>query len=206
MSQWWQQYYQQTPQEVSTTAIPASQISELRTSQKDQNNTPSSVVNDTKVTSTSVTEDALALPEKQKHNDIDAILQTLNSPEPVQVIKAAPQPALAEKNIDSNAYPQVINGAWYLQQNDSNIVIQVLAVTKKPIVDDFLKQYQAQVAAHTYQTKRDNKIWWVVTIGSFANFSDAKNKMDTLPTGILNNKPFYKKISKIKQEIALLDQ
>lgn len=206
MSQWWQQYYQQTPQEVSTTAIPASQISELRTSQKDQNNTPSSVVNDTKVTSTSVTEDALALPEKQKHNDIDAILQTLNSPEPVQVIKAAPQPALAEKNIDSNAYPQVINGAWYLQQNDSNIVIQVLAVTKKPIVDDFLKQYQAQVAAHTYQTKRDNKIWWVVTIGSFANFSDAKNKMDNLPTGILNNKPFYKKISKIKQEIALLDQ
>ena len=30
--------------------------------------------------------------------------------------------------------------------------------------------------------------------------------MDTLSAGVKKNKPFYKKISKIKQEIALVDQ
>jgi len=85
-------------------------------------------------------------------------------------------------------------------------VIQLLAVTQKQVVDDFIEQYALQLTAYTYQTQRNGKTWWVVTTGSFTSMNDAQQGMKNLPASILKNKPFYKKISKIKQEIARVDQ
>ena len=81
-----------------------------------------------------------------------------------------------------------------------------MAVTQQQVSDEFIAQHDLQKIAHTYQTKRNDQVWWVITLGSFTNLSDAKRAMKNLPAGILKNKPFYKKISKIKQEITLLDQ
>ena len=55
---------------------------------------------------------------------------------------------------------------------------------------------------NTYQTKRNGKIWWVVTTGSFANLNEAKQALQGLPAGVRKNKPFYKKISKKIRELA----
>ena len=95
---------------------------------------------------------------------------------------------------------------WYMQQIDTNSVIQLLAVTQQEVSDNFIAQFNLQQQTHTYQTKRNNKIWWVVTFGSFESINEAKSAMDTLSAEVRKNKPFYKKISKIKQEIALVDQ
>ena len=98
------------------------------------------------------------------------------------------------------------DNAWYLQQPDSKVVIQLLAVTQQTIAEQFVAKQSLQVLGKVYQTRRNDKIWWVVTYGSFDNLNAAREVLASLPEAVRKNQPFYKKISKIKQEIALLDQ
>lgn len=99
-----------------------------------------------------------------------------------------------------------LNTSWYLNQADASLVIQLLAVTQQKVSDEFIAQYNLQEHTHTYQTMRNNKMWWVVTFGNFTSLNEAKSAMANLPAQVRKNKPFYKKMSKIKQEIALVDQ
>ena len=95
---------------------------------------------------------------------------------------------------------------WYLQQPEDNFVIQLLAVTQQQVGNEFIVKHKLENIANPYQTKRNGKMWWVVTTGSFANLNEAKQALQALPAEVRKNKPFYKKISKIKQEIARVDQ
>ena len=203
MSDWWQKHYEQGTIEVDSTAIPVSQaiapIPDTVTKEK---------VADIKPTA-----------EGERKNDISAIMQSLNAGneinEPISsdtLIKDEPVKELVQSKVnnevDASSVQLPINevSSWYSKQNDSNTVIQLLAVTQKQVVDDFIEQYALQLTAYTYQTQRNGKTWWVVTTGSFTSMNDAQQGMKNLPASILKNKPFYKKISKIKQEIALVDQ
>jgi len=203
MSDWWQKHYEQGTIEVDSTAIPVSQaiapIPDTVTKEK---------VADIKPTS-----------EGERKNDISAIMQSLNAGneinEPISsdtLIKDEPVKELVQSKVntevDASSVQLPINevSSWYSKQNDSNTVIQLLAVTQKQVVDDFIEQYALQLTAYTYQTQRNGKTWWVVTTGSFTSMNDAQQGMKNLPASILKNKPFYKKISKIKQEIARVDQ
>lgn len=203
MSDWWQKHYEQGTIEVDSTAIPVSQaiapISDTVTKEKVADIQPTA--------------------EGERKNDISAIMQSLNAGneinEPISsdtLIKDEPVKELVQSKVnnevDASSVQLPINevSSWYSKQNDSNTVIQLLAVTQKQVVDDFIEQYALQLTAYTYQTKRNGKTWWVVTTGSFTSMNDAQQGMKNLPASILKNKPFYKKISKIKQEIARVDQ
>jgi DamX protein len=203
MSDWWQKHYEQGTIEVDSTAIPVSQaiapIPDTVTKEKVADIQPTA--------------------EGERKNDISAIMQSLNAGneinEPISsdtLIKDEPVKELVQSKVnnevDASSVQLPINevSSWYSKQNDSNTVIQLLAVTQKQVVDDFIEQYALQLTAYTYQTQRNGKTWWVVTTGSFTSMNDAQQGMKNLPASILKNKPFYKKISKIKQEIALVDQ
>lgn len=203
MSDWWQKHYEQGTIEVDSTAIPVSQaiapISDTVTKEKVADIQPTA--------------------EGERKNDISAIMQSLNAGneinEPISsdtLIKDEPVKELVQSKVnnevDASSVQLPINevSSWYSKQNDSNTVIQLLAVTQKQVVDDFIEQYALQLTAYTYQTQRNGKTWWVVTTGSFTSMNDAQQGMKNLPASILKNKPFYKKISKIKQEIARVDQ
>ena len=203
MSDWWQKHYEQGTIEVDSTAIPVSQaiapIPDTVTKEK---------VADIKPTA-----------EGERKNDISAIMQSLNAGneinEPISsdtLIKDEPVKELVQSKVNTEVNASSVQlpinevSSWYSKQNDSNTVIQLLAVTQKQVVDDFIEQYALQLTAYTYQTQRNGKTWWVVTTGSFTSMNDAQQGMKNLPASILKNKPFYKKISKIKQEIARVDQ
>ena len=213
MTHWWQQYYNQKNTEVSTTAISVEQVSKPLLKQNKDTSTVS--------IEPSIVKNKSVIEEMSHHNDVPAIMQSLvDSNEKVkaapvikEVIEAAPTPVLDTKVANKANKEQAQfksenkdTQAWYAQQPQDNIVIQLLAVTQKAVGDEFIAQYKLQKIVHTYQTKRNNKTWWVITFGSYANLNDAKLAMKSLPVGILKNKPFYKKISKIKQEITLLNQ
>lgn len=214
MSDWWQKHYEQGTIEVDSTAIPVSQITAPSTF---EDNT-ASITDISAETSAKQSEQPNV--ELQSTNDIPAIMQSLSAgsqennstssnslleDEPVEEFVEARQ---TSTGADESPVQLPINeaSAWYSQQNDSNTVIQLLAVTQKQVVDDFIEQHALQLTAYTYQTQRNGKTWWVVTTGSFTSMNDAQQGMKKLPSSILKNKPFYKKISKIKQEIALVDQ
>ncbi|WP_350602671.1 AAA family ATPase [Pseudoalteromonas sp. SMN1298-MNA-CIBAN-0114] len=210
MTQWWQQYYQQEETQVINTAISIEQVSEPAIKKND------SIINlnDPKV----VEPDIKA--ERVHINDVPAIMQSLTEPTNTvnvldndvddstnnksSVLSDVKSKALKVNTVEQTQISQ--NNIWYMQQIDTNSVIQLLAVTQQEVSDNFIAQFNLQQQTHTYQTKRNNKIWWVVTFGSFESINEAKSAMDTLSAEVRKNKPFYKKISKIKQEIALVDQ
>lgn len=203
MTQWWQQYYQQEETQVVNTAISIEQVSE-----------PAIKKNDPKVVEPDIK------PERVHINDVPAIMQSLTEPtNTVNVLdndvddstnnKSSVSSDVKSKALKVNTVEQTQisqDNIWYMQQIDTNSVIQLLAVTQQEVSDNFIAQFNLQQQTHTYQTKRNNKIWWVVTFGSFESINEAKSAMDTLSAEVRKNKPFYKKISKIKQEIALVDQ
>ncbi|KAA1152366.1 cell division protein DamX [Pseudoalteromonas sp. FUC4] len=213
MTQWWQQYYQQEETQVINTAIPIEQVSEPFIKKND------SIIslNEPKVVEPPIES------ERVHANDVPAIMQSLTEPTNTvnvldhdvddsaknksSIVSDVKSKALKIKKVDTAEQTQVNqNNIWYMQQPDTNSVIQLLAVTQQEVSDSFIAQFNLQQQTHTYQTKRNNKMWWVVTFGSFESIKEAKSAMDTLSAGVRKNKPFYKKISKIKQEIALVDQ
>ncbi|ATC85166.1 MULTISPECIES: AAA family ATPase [Pseudoalteromonas] len=210
MTQWWQQYYQQEETQVVNTAISIEQVSEPAIKKND------SIINlnDPKVVEPDIK------PERVHINDVPAIMQSLTEPgNTVNVLdndvddstnnKSSVSSDVKSEALKVNTAEQTQisqDNIWYMQQIDTNSVIQLLAVTQQEVSDNFIAQFNLQQQTHTYQTKRNNKIWWVVTFGSFESINEAKSAMDTLSAEVRKNKPFYKKISKIKQEIALVDQ
>ncbi|MEN8636508.1 AAA family ATPase [Pseudoalteromonas distincta] len=210
MTQWWQQYYQQEETQVVNTAISVEQVSEPVIKKSDS----VASLNEPKVV-----EQPIKL-EREHINDVPAIMQSLTeSANSVNVLDSDVDDSTNNKSSvlsDVKSEALKVNTAeqtqssqdniWYMQQTDTNSVIQLLAVTQQEVSDSFIAQFNLQQQTHTYQTKRNNKIWWVVTFGSFGSINEAKSAMDTLSAGVKKNKPFYKKISKIKQEIALVDQ
>jgi len=210
MTQWWQQYYQQEETQVVNTAISVEQVSEPVIKKND------SVAS---LNKPKVVEQPIKL-EREHINDVPAIMQSLTeSANSVNVLdsdvdvstnnKSSVSSEVKSEALKVNTAEQTQSSQdniWYMQQTDTNSVIQLLAVTQQEVSDSFIAQFNLQQQTHTYQTKRNNKIWWVVTFGSFGSINEAKSAMDTLSAGVKKNKPFYKKISKIKQEIALVDQ
>ncbi|MBH0039859.1 SPOR domain-containing protein [Pseudoalteromonas sp. SWN166] len=213
MTQWWQQYYQQEETQVINTAIPIEQVSAPVIKKND------SIIN---LNELEVVEPDIK-PERVHINDVPAIMQSLTEPgntvnvldndvddsanNKSSVSSDVKSEVLKIKKVDTAEQTQVNqDNIWYMQQPDTNSVIQLLAVTQQEVSDNFIAQFNLQQQTHTYRTKRNNKMWWVVTFGSFESIKEAKSAMDTLSAGVRKNKPFYKKISKIKQEIALVDQ
>ena len=210
MTQWWQQYYQQEETQVINTAISIEQVSEPAIKKND------SIIN---LNELEVVEPDIK-PERVHINDVPAIMQSLTEPgNTVNVLdndvddstnnKSSVSSDVKSEALKVNTAEQTQisqDNIWYMQQIDTNSVIQLLAVTQQEVSDNFIAQFNLQQQTHTYQTKRNNKIWWVVTFGSFESINEAKSAMDTLSAEVRKNKPFYKKISKIKQEIALVDQ
>lgn len=229
MTDWWKAHYQQDTTSSVATALPAEAVvngpvesKELVTEQaqdeppaqqpvatNDDNNT-------TLETEMPVDGSDNKKPENENHNNnVAAIVDSLLPVEPVtqeteqpttdEVVAAIISDAeQAESAIE--AEQPLAGNAWYLSQPDDNFVIQLLAVTKQEISDKFINENGLQGQVNTYQSLRSGKPWWIVTYGSYATLNDAKKGVTTLSDNVRKNQPFYKKISKIKQEIASLNQ
>ena len=210
MTQWWQQYYQQEEAKIVNTAISVEQVNDPVIKKNDSIiglNEPEVVEPDIR-------------PERVHINDVPAIMQSLTeTANTVSVLdNDIDNSAKSKSGVSSDVKSKALkvdtaeqtqisqDNIWYMQQTDTNLVIQLLAATQKKVSDDFIARYNLKQQTHIYKTKRDGKTWWVVTFGSFTSLNEAAAAMNTLPLGVRKNKPFYKKIRKIKQEIALVDQ
>lgn len=218
MTQWWQTYYQNQQSQVIDTAIPASKIIAIPSADKEVSNANADISkadlplepvsdksqgnvaphkNDVPAIMQSLTHQAQQSAQSEQSEQSEALPQSLNTPETIEPI---------ESDDKESPQPKTSNNAWYLAQPDNNTTVQLLAVTQEKITREFIIQHNLSQRAKVYQTKRNNKVWWVVTIGSYASLADAKSALSALSSALRKNKPFYKKISKIKQEIARLDQ
>jgi len=232
MTEWWKAHYQQDTTSTVATALPAEAVingpveskepaSEHAQgeSQAEQQVTNHDAVDTTQAANGPVDNSEIENREKESHNNnVAAIVDSLLPAEQVAEETEQPTPDEVATAILSNAEPiagevtesepqqSLVGNAWYLTQPDDNFVIQLLAVTKQEISDKFINENGLQGQVKTYQSLRNGKPWWIVTYGSYSTLNDAKKGVTTLSDNVRKNQPFYKKISKIKQEIASLNQ
>ncbi|MCQ8879189.1 AAA family ATPase [Pseudoalteromonas shioyasakiensis] len=203
MTQWWQDFYQQQPEEPVATAIAVEQLTQDTNKQIVQPE-DDAIATEAESTPQHLSDDNAA------SNNVAAILDSLVEK---QQISDANSPVIEDSSV-GKTQEQVeveptklpVDNAWFNEQTDEHVVIQLLAVTKQAIAEQFVVEQQLGEAAKVYQTQRNNTLWWIVTYGNYKNLNAARKVTPTLPKAVRNNQPFYKKISKIKQEIALLDQ
>ncbi|MBE0456759.1 AAA family ATPase [Pseudoalteromonas sp. KG3] len=209
MTRWWQDFYQPQAEPPVATAIPVDSLKQPATEPAPP--TDSSVVADA---DTQLAEQQTQPEQVQplidnsaQENNIAAILDSLApAAEPVDVTTSLADDVIEPdvSNVAEAILP--VDNRWYLQQSDEQLVIQLLAVTQQKIAEQYAVEQGLQPLAKVYQTRRNGKLWWLVTYGSYDNLKSAKEALSKLPEAVRKNQPFYKKISKIKQEIALLDQ
>ena len=229
MTEWWKAHYQQDTTNSVATALPAEAVINARVESKElvleqtqddlqaeQQVATNDEDNTTQAAKVPVDNSAIENRENESHNNnvaaiVDSLLpaeritQETEQPTTDEVIAAVINDAEQTESAIEPELPLVGNG-WYLSQPDDNFVIQLLAVTKKEISDKFITENGLQGQVNTYQSLRSGKPWWIVTYGSYTTLNDAKKGVTTLSDNVRKNQPFYKKISKIKQEIASLNQ
>ncbi|MDN3379432.1 MULTISPECIES: AAA family ATPase [unclassified Pseudoalteromonas] len=202
MTQWWQEVYQQQPVEPVATAISVEQL-------KQSADELPSIIKPAPSTDESKSSTIVTTEQDETHNNVAAILDSL-AVSPKQPVLPVSEAKPTEVELVKAKDPVVANlpfdNAWFNEQDDEYFVIQLLAVTKQAIAEQFIVAQKLGEAAKIYQTQRNNKNWWIVTYGNYKSLNAARKVTATLPEAVRNNQPFYKKISKIKQEIALLDQ
>ena len=235
MTEWWKAHYQQDTVSAVATALPAETIvnrqveSDERVSEQalDKLTKPEQAITEHAVNTTPVAQPPVETSEKESHeneihdNNVAAIVDSLFPAEQQHAAQDSEQQSTEEiaTAINTNTKPVVAaleqtteseltleGNAWYLTQPDDHYVIQLLAVTKPEISDKFISENDLLGQVNTYRSLRSGKPWWIVTYGSYATLNEAKKGVTTLSDNVRKNQPFYKKISKIKQEIASLNQ
>lgn len=85
------------------------------------------------------------------------------------------------------------------QLADNNFTIQITASSSLDNLLAFVKQHQL-TNYQIYETKRDNKPWFIVIKGNYATNDDAKQALSQLPSALQKSMPWIKSGSSVKQE------
>jgi len=209
MTRWWQDFYQPQAEPPVATAIPVDSLKQPATEPAPPTDSSAVADADTQLAEQQTQPEQVQplIDNSAQENNIAAILDSLApAAEPVDVTTSLADDVIEPdvSNVAEAILP--VDNRWYLQQSDEQLVIQLLAVTQQKIAEQYAVEQGLQPLAKVYQTRRNGKLWWLVTYGSYDNLKSAKEALSKLPEAVRKNQPFYKKISKIKQEIALLDQ
>ncbi len=101
-----------------------------------------------------------------------------------------------------HAEPEPLTGnPWYLSRSDDEWVIQLLAVTESEIAAGFMAEHN-EVVTQQFTVLRNGRTWFVVTTDAYESLASAKQAKAVLPEALRKGQPFFKRMSKIKQEIT----
>lgn len=92
---------------------------------------------------------------------------------------------------------------WFSNQNDKLIMLQLIALSNRDVLVEFLESHEL-VEPKIYQTVRNDKQWWVVTIGPYTDIAQSQEAKAKLVPQLLQLQPFSKSIATINNEIARL--
>ncbi|HEA17435.1 MAG TPA: cell division protein DamX [Pseudoalteromonas prydzensis] len=207
MTRWWQDFYQQQPETPVATAIAVDTLKQPATALTTDPSEVEAVDAQLAEQPAQSEHDKLPTENPLQENNIAAILDSLApAAEPVDVTTSLADDVV-EPEVSTIAEAILpVDNSWYLKQGDEQLVIQLLAVTQQTIAEQYVVEQGLQPLAKVYQTRRNGKLWTLVTYGSYDDLKSAREALSNLSATVRKNQPFYKKISKIKQEIALLDQ
>ncbi|MCG7549704.1 AAA family ATPase [Pseudoalteromonas sp. Of7M-16] len=193
-------------------AVSKSAQSELEVQNKPEQEQVSAVLNALlSAPSSSVTNSEVAVDTMQRSETSATELgPELGEQDVAQVVTALQPNKRAETQTEASA--QVVSentdhrvdisydNQWFLLRSDTEWSIQLLAVTERKVADDFIAKH-ALPNIKVAEVNRNGKVWWFVTLAPFAQLDDAKLARGNLNAELLAAKPFFKRISQIKQQI-----
>ncbi|KID58961.1 hypothetical protein JF50_00385 [Pseudoalteromonas luteoviolacea] len=126
---------------------------------------------------------------------VSKVLLEETQPKPLSEVESS-----EEKQPDEVAVLSLKDNNWFLARPDQEWSIQLLAVTDEKVATDFINKHDLE-NVKVAQVMRSGRTWWFVTIAPFAQLDDAQRARAKLSTDLLAAKPFFKRISQIKQQI-----
>ena len=148
-------------------------------------------------------------------NDFEAAAKALPplesiEPQPAPVRMAPVEPAAAEP-IPAKAKPAwpmttVIKQQPYAYQAIMNVPaghysLQVLGARLEPTLEAFLVEHKLGQPYFALQLERGGEPWFLLLIGDYANSTEARNAIKSLPLALRNQQPWPRAVLKIQQQI-----
>ncbi|MCP3852911.1 MAG: hypothetical protein GY694_22185, partial [Gammaproteobacteria bacterium] len=99
----------------------------------------------------------------------------------------------------SPSAPSVKDEAWIWTQNPSDYTVQLIALSSKEGVIDYIKKYDLQADTVYFKTIRGNKLLYVLLYGQFADKSTAQQNAESLSSKIKGSKPWVRSFSAVHE-------
>ena len=90
---------------------------------------------------------------------------------------------------------------WVIDQNPENFTLQLFATHEKQNADGFIKQHQLSGDVAYFESIRNNKSWYSVVYGSYADQAAAKAAVQDLPASMKKIKPWVRRFDDIQASI-----
>ena len=97
---------------------------------------------------------------------------------------------------------KLMDNEWFLAQAATGAMVQLAGLSEKRVLEGYLVRYQLKDSARIYQSIRNGKPWYVVTIGPFANMNEARTAINQLSQTLQDTRPWAKSIKAIQSEIV----
>lgn len=109
---------------------------------------------------------------------------------------AAPQPTVSRPA--ASAYHE---DAWYRQRPATNYTLQLLGTRSRQAALDFIKAQAGQADLGYFETLHEGQPWFVVTLGAYANRSQAQQAVARLPEPLRKQQPWPRSLGSIQQSL-----
>jgi DamX protein len=124
-------------------------------------------------------------------------------PETVEPERADPETTEPEATqTQSTQADERMDNQWFLAQDDKQSMVQLAGVSNKQVLSTYLLEHQLQDKARIYQSNRDGKPWYVVTLGPYTDHNAARNAIGLLSAPLQATQPWAKSIKAIQSEIT----
>jgi len=119
---------------------------------------------------------------------------------PPASVDASPKPAAAKPSHKPVA-PKSADAVALMAMPSTQFVVQLMAVSTRKALDNFIARSAGGVKVYSYQTKRNGKPWFVAVTGPYPDKNAARSAIGRLPKTLRDNNPWLRSLVSVQSDI-----
>ena len=97
---------------------------------------------------------------------------------------------------------QVRREAWILRQRPEHYALQLAAGENERNIVAFINRHNLAGEAAYFRFNKDGDDWYSLLYGDYANYAQAKQALDALPSHLHRNRPWVRTLASVQESIA----
>ncbi len=93
---------------------------------------------------------------------------------------------------------------WLLDQNPERYAIQILGVSEKAALQQFVVQQDLDMEMAYFPSRRHGKEWYVLLAGTYPSHTAANSARRALPNSVRANRPWIRKLDDVQKHIRTM--